>query len=292
MSIESLASLNNAGAKCILQNNKDYDGAIFYFLQTMKQVKLRLNEGKLSATARSSQRDGKEGCREKQSSYTGSRIQHTLVDVVGDESLSPLSSSSSSSDIFVFKRVFVVTSFTCGCNAMIEDGNEDNGGLISSLLKLATYSVYNLGLAHHLSGLHFKCRQRLERARTYYELSFKLLREEQKTTTLPSSLPSSLTNEQDDDRMTMVSAEGLLHCLSVMNNVGAISLVLDDEEMSSKIFGQLLKALTYIRENKINDTNKDGSTNSWLQGNWMNGFWNNAATSVLCSKSTITARAA
>ena len=130
--LESLASLNNDGAKCIINNN--YDGAISCFLETMRLTKQRLNEERF-------QNVEAEDVENNTSSpwTTGSTIQHTFWDV-DDSSSSPTGSSPSSNGIFIFKKVFVITS--CRDGGCSQDGSSSNDTsssdvLMPSLMQLA-----------------------------------------------------------------------------------------------------------------------------------------------------------
>jgi hypothetical protein len=221
--IESVASLNNHGARNIV--NKNYDEAISCFLCCMKVTKQRLREMEVNRAAVKQL-----SCNDHNA--TANAFGHEFLDVVSCD-------MSSVESCFVFKKVVVVTSCT--------SSNEDEDAMMSGLVNLAIISVYNLALAHHLSGLQRQCKQRLERARSYYQLSYKLQLQES------------------------TAKFSLLHSLSVMNNIGAICAVLNQQEASEKFFSKLLAALTYLREN--------GEAGQ-IQNSW-SGFWSNAVTAIL-----------
>jgi hypothetical protein len=226
--IKSVASLINIGAHHMV--NKNYDEAITSFLSCMKVTKQMLRQMEMGMAAGTKK---KLSCRDTVASKDfGYEFLH--VDSCDMPSVE---------NSFVFKKVVVVTSCT--------SSNADDDAVMSVLVYLAVISVYNLALAHHLSGLERQCRQRLERARNYYELSYKLQSQES------------------------AAGFGLLHSLSVLNNIGAICSVLNEREASEKFFSKLLTALTYLREN---------GDAAQIQNSW-NGFWSNAVTSIICNPS-------
>jgi hypothetical protein len=144
---------------------------------------------------------------------------------------------------FVSQRVVAVSDF-----------DPDEGAF--SLSIIANVALYNLALASHLSGLQKKCVVRLQRALRCYELSYKL--QMQKTAKI-SPVPA----------------------MSVLNNIGTIYRLLNDQETSNKFFQHLLSAMVFFRETGEPDC---------MVGDTLSGFWSNVMSLIL--KNPCTAGAA
>jgi hypothetical protein len=113
--------------------------------------------------------------------------------------------------------------------------------------------MYNLALANHLDGLQRQCIERLRRAVTYYEASYKL-------------------------QMHQSLVLSVVHGMSILNNIGTIYQVLNDQQASNKFFQRLLSTMTCLRDSGV----VDSTEKSW------NGFWSNVTSLML----TITCAAA
>jgi hypothetical protein len=117
--------------------------------------------------------------------------------------------------------------------------------------------MHNLALANHLSGLQTQCKVRLQRAVKYYELSYKL-------------------------EMMQQAAVNIcfVHAMSVLNNIGTIYRLLDEQEASTKFFQHLLSNMAFLRET---------GEACPLEHSW-GGLWSNVTSLLL--RNSCTARAA
>lgn len=103
------------------------------------------------------------------------------------------------------------------------------------LNKVALTAIYNLAIAYHLYGLQSQSRRDLERALSYYTISYKLQMGES-----PYAHPT--------------------YIMSILNNVGTIYMQFNDQERSNEFFQQLRIAMTHTRDSRRDD--------------W-NGYWSN-----------------
>lgn len=108
---------------------------------------------------------------------------------------------------------------------MIISHLEHQDDSVHYLSKVALTAIYNLAIANHLYGLQSQSRRDLERALSYYEISYRLQIGES-----PYAHPT--------------------YIMSILNNVATIYKQFNDQERSNVFFEQLCIAMTHARDNR------------------------------------------
>jgi tetratricopeptide (TPR) repeat protein len=88
--------------------------------------------------------------------------------------------------------------------------------------KTSLVALYNLAIGYHLSGLQNQCAKRLKQALSYYELSYKMLLDEQH----------------------VVVSQAMI----ILNNIGQIHRLLQNEEGAKSCFQYLLTTMMFVQQ--------------------------------------------
>jgi tetratricopeptide (TPR) repeat protein len=137
---------------------------------------------------------------------TGTILQDLFV--LDDEDLGH--SSAGRTTTFIFQNLaFVRADLAEGKHLQISDG------------PLLTITLNNMALSYHLAALEKQCKNRLEYAIFYYELSYQLLLRDQEVP--------------------------LFQVMTVLNNLGHVHKLLGNDELSGNCFQLLLAAAVHIQ---------------------------------------------
>jgi tetratricopeptide (TPR) repeat protein len=115
---------------------------------------------------------------------------------------------SSDEKMFVFRNPLLVS--------------EKRTGSFQVSAKTSLVALYNLAMAYHLSGLQNQCAKRLKQALSYYELSYKMLLDEQH----------------------VVVSQAMI----ILNNIGQIHRLLQNEEGAKNCFQYLLTTMMFVQQ--------------------------------------------
>jgi tetratricopeptide (TPR) repeat protein len=115
---------------------------------------------------------------------------------------------SSNEKMFVFRNPLLVS--------------EKRTGSFQVSAKTSLVALYNLAMGYHLSGLQNQCAKRLKQALSYYELSYKMLLDEQH----------------------VVVSQAMI----ILNNIGQIHRLLQNEEGAKNCFQYLLTTMMFVQQ--------------------------------------------